>query len=612
MAKQSRPASKASLKYGVSWPVETYPHPLLIEMQCVRMGGRWKDDFGEPCGEGLFHHLREMEKYLWPEDDHHRWSDMALRRITENEITVFLGSGDSGKSFQAAKYILCTYWCRPDKTLWMVSSTELRGAELRIWGAIKGLFNRARVRFPNDLAGFIIDSKHCITTDSISEDQSEARLLTRGIIFIPCKVGNQYIGMGVWAGIKPPADGLLGHCGDEVSFMERNFLDAYANWYGKENFKGLMLANPFDLDDPSCVAAEPVDGWDNWKDTEKTQEWRSKFYGAWVVAFDGRDSPNFDPPVGERPRYPYLVGPKKLNAVGETHGKDSWQYFNQCVGKPRAHAETRRVITRLLCEQHKAYDDVVWGHGDTAKVFGLDAAYGGVGGDRCVAGHLEYGQDVNGHNILCVHQPVIVPVSVRNPEEPEIQIARFCKAYCETQDIPPRNVFFDGRSTLAVRMAQEWSAEVNVVDFGGPATNRPVSQDEFVWDEEKKQRRLKLCNEHYSKFVTELWFAVYYLIISEQLRKLPKDVAKEGWSREWKYVTGNRMEVETKSDMKERTSQSPDLFDWLVTGVEGARRTGFLIERLAKTESQNEDWEWLEREQDRHRSFVRQYSLNYK
>lgn len=596
------------VKYGLNWGKNVQHYE--IEMECIRRGGKWKEN-GVEYGMGLFHHYRELQRYLWPRDDHHRWTDLSLRRITENEITVMLGSGDSGKSYSAARYILCSYFCNPEHTLWMVSSTELRGAELRIWGAIKSLFNRAREYYP-ELAGNVIDSKHCITTDQISEDQSEARCLTRGIIFIPCKQGNQWIGMGSYAGIKPPSDGFLGHCGDEVSFMQRNFLDAYANWYGKENFKGIMMANPFDLEDPSCVAAEPEEGWEAWKDTEKTQEWRSKFYKAWVIAFDGRDSPNFDPPVGPKPRYPYLVGPKKLDAVATTHGKDSWQYFNQCVGKPRPHAASRRVITRILCEQHKAFDDVIWAGSDTTKVFHMDAAYGGVGGDRCVAGHSEFGKDVRGHTVFVIHPPVLVPVSVRNNEEPEIQIAHFCKAYCKTHDIPPRNVFFDGRATLAVRMAQEFSDEVNVVDFGGPATTRPVSQDEFIWDEEKKIRRLKRCNEHYSKFVTELWFAVYYLIISEQLRRLPRDVAKEGWSREWRYVTNNRMEVETKAEMKERTSQSPDLFDWLVTGVEGARRLGMAIERFKSDEEQETDRNWLENEKSRYKRFVKKHTLSYR
>ena len=140
----------------------------------------------------------------------------------------------------------------------------------------------------------------------------------------------------------------LGHFGDEVQSMFPSFLDAYSNWYGKQNFKGIMAGNPNDLDDCLCIAAEPVDGWANWKDTQKTQTWRSRFYDAAVVSFDGRDSPNMDVAETDKVPFPYMIGRKKLKAVEKTHGKDSWQYASQCTGKPRPGSMSNRVITRQL------------------------------------------------------------------------------------------------------------------------------------------------------------------------------------------------------------------------------------------------------------------------
>lgn len=591
---------------------------LQIEISCIRKNGKWKMADGKEYGLGLFEHCKNRDKLLWPDDDHQRWTDLVLRRKIENEILVIMGSGDSGKTYPISKYVLADWWTWPDNTLWLISSTELRGAELRIWGAIKQLFNRARDRW-RYLPGTVIESKHCISTEEIGEDGEEARLLTKGIIFIPCKTGGTWVGMGAYAGCKPVRhgnqEGRLGHVGDEASFMAPSFLDAYSNWYGKENFQGVLTGNPCDLDDPLCTAGEPEGGWDTWQDTGLTQEWKSKFYGAHVIALDGRDSPNNDYPQEGKPRFPYLVGKKKINAVIETHGTDSWQFFNQCVGKPRALGNVKRVITRQLCDNNKAYDSVIWQGSEVTKVGFMDAAYGGVGGDRCMAGYLEFGLDVENKSVIALHPLVLVPVSIRNPETPEIQIARFIKQYCFGLDIPPANFFFDGRGTLAVEMARTWSPEVNVVDFGGPATNRPVSMEEYVWDDEKKERRLKKCSEHYSKFVSELWFAVYYLIVGHQLRQLPKDVAAEGWKREWRYTTGNRIEIETKAEMKVRTNQSPDLFDALVAGIEGARRLGFVIENMRDPKSKNnnpngEDF-WLDREIQREKDKQKKYQLSY-
>lgn len=598
------------LKYGTSWGPEA--DDLSIEFELIRNRG-YVEVNGVRHGLGPYHHYREAISTIWPEDDHHRWSDLMLRRKVENDILVMMGSADSNKTYSTARYLLVDYWAHSANTLWMVSTTDSRGADLRIWGKIKELFNRGRQRFPW-LTGKILESKYCITTEEISRDQSEGRLLTKGIIMIPCKSGEKWVGLGAYAGIKPTKNGRLGHAGDEVSVMHTSFLQAYANWYGKPNFQGIMDGNPFDLDDPLCTAAEPEDGWAHWEDTKKTQEWRSKFYGAWVIAFDGRDSPNMDVPEGAKTPFPYLIGRRKIEAVKKTEGEDSALFWSQCVGKPRPGAEARRVITRLLCEEGKAFEPVVWEGSDVTDVLGLDAAYGGVGGDRCVLTHLRFGRDVEGRNVISCKPPIYVPISQRGFEDPETQIAKFCKVYADTFAIKPDHFYFDARATLAMRLAQIYGTSVNAVDFGGPATKRPVSQDEFIYDGDNQTRRLKRCDEHYSKFVTELWFSVRYLILAKQLRELPRDVAEEGWKRQWRYTKGSpmRIEVETKDEMKVRTTRSPDLFDSLVTAVEGCRRLGFLIERLKEEQTSEEDaQEWLEKELHRFKTFKRRHELRY-
>ena len=602
------PATSKFVKYNVEF--DSSFTDLDVEFFAIQHEGRWKCADGTETGLGLLEHYRQAEKLMWPTDDEHRWSLLALETLVNNEVSVFLGSGDSNKTYSMSKFVLTDWWAFPEKTLWMVSSTEVRGAELKIWGTLKQLFNRALKLHPY-LPGRILESKHCITTEEIDERQRTARLLTKGLVFIPCKSNGRWIGMGAYAGVKGGSlNARLGHCGDEVSAMQRTFLDAYSNWYGKENFKGIMSGNPYDLEDPLCIAAEPVDGWGSFKDTEKTQTWRSKFYDAAVVAFDGRDSPNLDVSEKVKTPYPYLIGRKKLKAVERTHGKDSWQWSSQCTGKPRPGVMNRRVITRQLCEQFKAFEEVIWAGKATTKIGGCDAAYGGVGGDRCITGHAEFGEDVDGNLVLACHPPVLVPVSIKNNGLPEDQIADFCKNYCESFDVPPENFFFDGRGTLALSYARLWSPQVNSIEFGGTPTDRPVSMDTFIWDGDTKTRRLQTCKELYRKFVTELWFTVYHVIVSGQMRRLPAEVAEEGYRREWRYVKG-LMEVETKEEMKLRTQQSPDLFDWLVTVVEGARRRGFEIKSMANEKAAALDDFWLETEIKKHQKFLKKTQLTY-
>ena len=183
--------SETFIRYGATWPSDATE--LQVELECIKRKGKWTNTKGRQCGEGLYTHYRKSFSLLWPDDDHHRWSDLGLQRICENDINVFLGASDAGKTWLLSKFILTHWWSNPHKTLWMVSSTELRGAELRILGALKVLFNQARSKHPW-LVGTYLESKHCFVTDEISED--EARTLTKGIVFIPCKSNNSWVGMG--------------------------------------------------------------------------------------------------------------------------------------------------------------------------------------------------------------------------------------------------------------------------------------------------------------------------------------------------------------------------------------------------------------------------------
>lgn len=562
-------------KYGFRWQDGT--DPLLIEFTLIRLGAEGL----KKRGLSLFDHIRNAQSLLWPDDDHHRWSDLSLRSFCENDITVMMGSGDSNKTYSMARFILVDYWAFAEQTLWLISSTEYRGAELRIWGAIKTLFNRGKERYPW-LAGSVLESMHAITTDEIDDDREMARSLRKGLILVPCKRGSQYVGLSAFIGVKSPR---LRHAGDEVQAMTEGFLNAYANWYGKPDFKGIMAGNPTDPMDPLCVAGEPEGGWDTFIDTEKTQTWRSSFFDAFVIAFDGRDSPNFDFPSDQPVKYPYMINRKKLDAVAATWGKDSWQYYNQCIGKPNVSLALWRVITKQLCDNHRAHEQVIWNDESITSLYALDPAYGG--GDRCVGMRLDFGKDVDGIDCIRFHEPEIIPISVKINVTPEDQIARYVFARSKEIGIPAENIFYDsfGKGTLGAAFARVFGDQTPVpIDSGGAPSARPVRFDLFIEEVNKttgkKTKRLVRADEYYSKRVSEMWFSVRELIEGEQCRELSKAAMKEGCQRIYRIVKGNKTEVEPKEEMIERTGFSPDLFDTVAIGVEGARQRGFQIRRI--------------------------------
>lgn len=580
-------------KYEIEWGEGV--SDLGIELTCIRKGGTWEAN-GKTYGMGLFHHFREAQSLCWPNEVHNRWSDLALKTLIDNEIVVIMGSADSAKTSAMAKFMLIDYWSFPKDTLWLISSTDYRGAEGRIFGRAKDLFNEAKEKFPA-LAGRALESKYCITTDVIDEAGIAARSLTRGILLLPLRRGGVKQSMSALVGYKAPR---LRHAGDEISMAPVEFLDSYANWVGKENFKGVMAGNPLDPMDPLCVAGEPVEGWESFIDEGKTQTWRSKWFDAAVIAFDGRDSPNFDFPItaAGKVKYPFLIGPKKLNAVSQTYGKDSWQYYQQCIGKPIPGANVWRVITKRMCEEHHAFDEVNW-DGATTKIYGLDPAYGGE--DRCVGLVLEFGLEaVTGKQVMKIGTPEIIPINPASRLEPEEQIAYYVNNRLRELNIDPSHCFYDsfGRGTLGFAFARMMGSNCPVpVDSGAKPTNRPVRFDLFV-EEPDGRKRHKKCSEHYQKFISESWFSVRECIESDQMREMPMEIAREMWMRNFKIVLGNKIEIEPKDELKKRTNRSPDLADAACIACEGARQRGFRIIRSDKGVETKKKPDWLDRAVD--------------
>jgi hypothetical protein len=102
--------------------------------------------------------------------------------------------------------------------------------------------------------------------------------------------------------------------------------------------------------------------------------------------------------------------------------------------------------------------------------------------------------------------------------------------------------------------------------------------------------------------------------MGQQIRRLPRDVASEGAKRLWRFTKGQppRIEIESKKEMKERTKESPDLFDSLATAMEGARRLGFVIENMKEGKSKEQSQSsWLEAAVDKHKRFMRKNELTY-
>ena len=592
------------MKYGLDWHENTTD--VSIEMQMIQ-GGGFIEENGVKYGHGIFYHFKALQLLLWPEgEDHHRWSDLILSEILENRITVLGGAKDTGKTHVSARYCVTDYFTFPTSTLFLISSTDARGLQLRVFGDIKDLFDRARERYPW-LPGHVVESKMGIFTDELGPGMT-VRDMRRGIIAVPCAGGDgeNLEGLEKFIGVKQKRRRLIG---DEVQFMDQAYLNVMSN-LDKGDFKGIFCGNFLGRGDPLDQLAEPKKGWGAIGEPKKTTTW-DNLKGGRTVNLVGDDSPNFDPPEPVIPRFPYLITRDDIARVKLRYGDDSLQFWSQIRGVRKTNLMAHRILTMDICRLWGALEPVVWEGSPRTRIYALDAAFGG---DRPIGGMIEFGRDVKGHTVMACHKPHSLQLRMSAEDTFEMQLARGVKKDCDELGIPYENVFFDAgmRATLATEIARIVSLLCTAINFGGPATDRPVSQDDFVIDEKTKERRLKRCNEAYSKFVTELAYSVRMVVEAGQMRNIPEEVVREFEMREWYNVTGNRIELETKKETKARMGQSPDLADWLGIAVEGARRRGFLIEWIGKPAAVDQEAEdWLEAELAKFKKFEKANSIRY-
>lgn len=412
---------------------------------------------------------------------------------------------------------------------------------------------------------------------------------------------------------------------DELSLMPRALLDSISNLSKAPRFKMIGLGNPKDPTDALGVLGEPavhLGGWEGNIDQQPgTKQWETKFPKGICLQLPASDTPNNSTEPGKPWLYPFLVTPEQVRDDITIWGKDSLHFTMMSEAKMPRGQVGRRIITRQACLKFHAFEEAVWQDNRRTRIGFCDPAYRGVGGDRCIFGEMQFGEERKSLNddvasqfinqefsygarktILALIDMMLVPVNANiGGDLPEDQIALFIKDQCEQRGIPPEHMFFDstGRGSLASAFGRLWSPHVVGIEFGGKASERNVSQEITV-----------RCCDYYYNMVTELWYSVRLIIESEQMRGLTEEVVRELSMREWKTVSNNKIQVETKEEMKIKSGRSPDLADALVVGCEGARRLGFVI-RKATSAVRRLESKWKKEIEENAKKAWHEHDLNY-
>lgn len=578
--------------------------PAMRELWWIGKGGEHKLKDGSVTGKGLEYHFKAAIKELWPEIDQHRWFNLFVEEWLSHTYVGVIGPKNSGKSLCASICHLVDYYAFPTCSTTLICSTTKERLEDRIWGEVKKFHRLARGRC-QFIPGNLIEGRQRIVTDD-RDEASEGRDFRNGLIGVACLKGDKYVGISAFQGIKNKRVRL---CGDELAALPKSFIDAIATMDIQGDIKVTGMGNPAQITDALGILCEPhvtLGGWDGGIDqTPKTKTWKTRFDNGVCIQLPGSDSPNMEAEPGHPPPFPYLMSREVLERDMQTWGRNDWHYLMFDEGRMPRGQGTNRVITRQLCLKHHALEEAQWLNSNLTYITCLDAAYRGVGGDRCVLMRLAFGPqatiegdlgtqvmeaiinqkaEAERHKtILALLDTIIIPIEPKEFESPEDQIVMFVKAKHTAWNLGPENFFFDAgmRTSLVTAFARLWSPKVNSIDFGGKASERAVSRQIDV-----------LCRDYYFNFVTELWYSVRLAIEAEQMRGLSDEVVQEGCLREWMMVGANKIQVETKKEMKLKSGRSPDLFDCLVTGMEGARQRGFVISRLGDVQEVERNDRW--------------------
>ena len=602
-------------KYNLYW--QTTVDAASLELDMIKHGGQWKKQDGTIAGEGLVFHFKEFIRIVWPWVLQHKWFNLILENYVKYRTVVLIGPASSSKTFTSAILVLVDYFAHPDCTTVICCSTTKERLQDRVWADITKLFREAKSQ-RKWLPGNIIEGRLRIVTDS-RKDSPDGRDFRNGVVGVAAKRGESFVGLSDFAGIKNKRVRLLG---DELSLLPRAFCDSISNLDKNPDFKCIGLGNPKETTDALGVLGEPaahLGGWDGGIDQSfGTKTWPIRRDEGIAIQLPGDDSPNLDGQLGIP-----LISQADMNRDISFYGKESLWYTMMDLGRMPKGQGSRRVLTRQLCLKYNTMDEPVWRDNNLTHIAFMDAAYRGVGGDRCVFGTLVFGYEVPmekfsipdssiahsmtdksaNRQVIALKEMMVVPIDPSFDEPAEYQIANFVKKQCEERGIPPEDFFYDAgmRTSLVSAFVKVWGAPGETVDFGGSPTDDPVSSDIPI-----------SCKDYYSKFVSQLWFSVRMVVEAGQQRGFTEDVIMEFSAREYGKVGGNKTEVEPKEKVKEKTGRSPDLADAYVCGLFGALQRGFHIASLKPPPKQSRNKEdWRTKVRDRARKLSQSGQLEY-
>ena len=484
----------------------------------------------------------------------HPWAEQMIHAASREKYLAIGGAASSGKSYTMAGWAIVNWLAAPDRTLVLVTSTTLREARKRIWGAVITLLTSVP-GLPIKIRDSI-GSANYIDPNGVIYDRA-------GLSLIAAEKSRTREATGKLIGIKQERVMLVA---DELSELSHSIIQtSLSNLSSNPNLRVVAMSNPCSRFDAFGDWAEPHKGWDSVV-SEIEYSWRTKYNGLYL-RFDAEQSPNI---LAGEEIYPWLPTQQRLDEAKLNLGESS-----------RGFMRMYRAVFFDSDESEGVYGESELMRGgalqktslrDSIKLAALDPAFTN-GGDRTMLRFGELGYDSRGQYVLQFGESMLLHEDETNKAIPRThQIVKQLKEICQARKILPENVAVDATGAGAPFcdvIASEWSPEILRVVFAGKASDRRVSMSNST-----------SCHDLYANRVTEIWFAGKELIRCGQLKGVDPELAKEMTARQYETAKGGeglRMRVEAKPDFKKRTGYSPDNADAAFLLVDLARNRHGLI-----------------------------------
>jgi len=526
------------------------------------------------CGAGRFSHCKAVIDALMPSFEWHEWSEQQVRALCEDSQTAMCGGGGSGKSTSTAAYALVfassglnfKSESEGGDTAVLIASTTIEAAIRRIWKGVAQFYGDMMRATGGGVGRQTLFGKPRPQIRAAPKD------LMHGIFVFPVASGDIQKAINEIKGFHPKRLLLIG---DEADSVSQAVVEVQDNLrVGTEEFQTVWLGNLPSMFNPLGKIMEPEP---NTPVSEACGvEWTSTT-GVHCLRFDGELSPNI---TGEE-KWSGLPRRRDIEAtLARNHGVKGQQYYIMVKGLPPPDGVDDTVLSESTLNRFHVRDAVVW-QGQYADSAALDP---GFGGDPCCLKLFRRGNDTTGKFRCVLLETIFIPVSATDATTPaEYQIARRVMEICTSRNIKPEEFILDstgiGRGTAAV-LQREWSPNILVCNFGGAASDRPVSNEDP-----------RPSSEVYDRQVTELWFSIREFIHADLLRGLDLDTCRQLTQRRFE-VKNRKFSVEKKDEMKARGIPSPNDADALACYVRLLRDKGINGNPSGPaTDAAQADWE---------------------